>query len=112
MIVALELEYFGITSNGILKAEKNQCPDPKVWGHRKYFINSDDRVMITRVPCATGSALDGTKCTLNSVMYLANIQQEKSKLSCRHGILDFVLSLEARIREGTIGMPKWNSKDQ
>ena len=28
--------------------------------------------MITRVPCATGSALDGTECTLNSVMYLAS----------------------------------------
>ena len=74
MIVALELEYFGITSTGILKAEKNQCPDPKVWGHWKYFIYSDDRVLITRVPCATGSASDGTECTLNSVMYLANIQ--------------------------------------
>ena len=32
--------------------------------------------MITRVRYATGSALDGTECTLNSVMYLANIQQK------------------------------------
>ena len=38
LIVALEGWDFGITSNGILKAEKNQCPDPKVWGHLKYFI--------------------------------------------------------------------------
>ena len=38
LIVALEGWDLGSLPTEFLKAEKNLCPDPKVWGRLKYFI--------------------------------------------------------------------------
>ena len=76
MIVALEGWSFGITSNGILMAEKNLCPDPKVWGRLKYFRILTDLCDDHMSPFTVGN-LDGIMSALSLVSVPGKNQKQK-----------------------------------
>ena len=66
LIVALEGWDLGSLPTEFLKAEKNLCPDPKVWGCLKYFRILTNLCDDHKSPFAVGN-LDGTMSALSLV---------------------------------------------